>query len=99
MKANAYEYLKMTDKMFYGVALTDEHMNNAVENIRKYLVASGALEIVDRLGIGMRIEERDGKVVRRRMIYLSGENRGKELSIHEMQNIGMFLRGGAYYVA
>jgi hypothetical protein len=94
----------MTDTMFYGVALTDNHMNNATEQIRKYLVYGGAGDIVKALGIGIKIEEKQcplfpelNQIVRIRFVFVDGENKGRELTIDEIKGIGMFLKHGAFY--
>ena len=91
---NYYAYHDMTERLFYGVALTDEHMNKATTKIAKYLNDGGANSIVDALGICIQERERNGKIYYRRMVYrLTGE----ELSIKEICNLGLFLPYGAYY--
>lgn len=104
MTCNFFDYVDMTDKMFYGVALTDIHLNNVTEQIRKYLVEGGAGDIVKALGIGIKVEEKQhpmfpefNKVIKRRFVFIDGENKGRELTRHEIQGIGMFLKYGAFY--
>ena len=104
MTCNYFDYIDMTDKMFYGVALTDNHLNNVTEQIRKYLVEGGAGDIVKALGIGIKIEEKQypmfpelNRVIKRRFVFIDGENKGRELTRHEIQGIGMFLKNGAFY--
>lgn len=99
---NYIEYQRMTNSLFFGVALTDKHMNEATEHIRRYFINGGALEIVNALGIGIRVTgkcgvNRPSEIIERRFIYLSGENAGRELTVNEICSIGMFLRGGPYY--
>ena len=99
---NYIEYQRMTNSLFFGVALTDKHMNEATEHIRRYFINGGALEIVNALGIGIRVTgkcgvNRPSEIIERRFIYLSGENAGLELTVNEICSIGMFLRGGPYY--
>ena len=99
---NYIEYQRMTNSLFFGVALTDKHMNEATEHIRLYFINGGALEIVNALGIGIKVVERPrlnqpSEVIEQRFIYLSGENAGRELTVNEICSIGMFLRGGPYY--
>ena len=103
MTCNYIEYQRMTNILFFGVALTDKHMNEATEHIRLYFINGGALEIVNALGIGIKVVERPrlnqpSEVIEQRFIYLSGENAGRELTANEICSIGMFLRGGPYYV-
>lgn len=38
MTCNYFEYKNMTDKLFYGVGLTDNHFNNVTEKIRQYII-------------------------------------------------------------
>lgn len=102
MTCNYFEYKEMMDKMFYGVALTDEHLNNVTEQIRKYLVYGGARNIVVALGIGIKVITKEAvllpsEVVYRRFVWLEGERKGEELHRNEIENIGMFLKHGAFY--
>ncbi len=96
MTANYVDYQKMMNKLFFGVALTEKHMNKATETIRKYLCDTGAADTVKRLGVGIELIERDGKLIKERFVYVSREAEGRELSVSEIINIGLFLRGGAY---
>ena len=104
MTCNCFEYHEMTEKMFYGVALTDEHLNAATERIRIYLVNGGAAPIMAALHIGIKVITKEyfpfselNQVLRRRFVWLDGERKGQELSIAEIQGIGMFLEHGCYY--
>lgn len=102
MTCNYFEYRNMMDKLFYGVALTDVHLNNATEQIRQYLVNGGAGDIVKSLGIGIKIVTKESRllpseVVSRRFVWLDGERKGEELHRNEIENIGMFLKHGAFY--
>ncbi len=104
MTCNYFEYMDMTDKLFFGVALTDNHLNNATEKIRQYLVNGGAVNIAKSLGIGIKVIEKQhpmfpelNEVIERRFIFVDGERKGEELTINEIRNIGMFLKYGAFY--
>lgn len=104
MTCNYFDYRDMTDQMFYGVALTDNHLNDATEQIRRYLVDGGAGAIVKALGIGIKVEEKQyqllpelNKIIKRRFAFVEGENKGRELTIDEIKGIGMFLKHGAFY--
>jgi hypothetical protein len=104
MTCNYFEYKHITKALFYGVALTDNHMNNATEQIRKYLVHGGAGDVVNALGIGIKIEENQcplfpelNQIVKRRFVFVNGENKGRELTIDEIEGIGLFLKHGAFY--
>ena len=44
MTANYFEYREMTEKIFYGMPLTDNHLNHSTEKLRQYLVNGGAAE-------------------------------------------------------
>lgn len=104
MKCNYFEYMELTEKLFYGVALTDNQLNNAAEKIKQYLVDGGAGEVVKSLGIGFRIVEKQfnvfpelNEVIRKRFVFVEGERKGEELTINEIRSIGMFLKHGAFY--
>jgi hypothetical protein len=103
MNCNYFDYKDMTDRMFYGVALTSEHLTKCTEAIRQYLVDGGAGFVAGRLGIGIRTIEKQfymsecNKHISTRFIWLKGERKGEELTINEISNIGMFLKHGAYY--
>lgn len=102
MTCNYFEYREMMDKMFYGVALTDKHLNNITEQIRQYLVNGGAGNIVVALGIGIKVITKEAvllpsEVVYRRFVWLKGERKGEELDRNEIENIGMFLKHGSFY--
>lgn len=102
MTCNYFEYRNMTDKLFYGVALMDNHLNNATEQIRKYLVNGGAGEVVKMLHIGIKVVSRESllfgkEIMSIRFVWLDGERKDEELSVNEICNIGMFLKHGAFY--
>lgn len=102
MKCSYFEYRELTDKLFYGVALTDQHLNDATEQIRRYLIDGGAGNIIKKLNIGIQVTTKEAallpaEVIRRRFIWLSGERKGEELSIDEIRGVGMFLKHGALY--
>ena len=102
MTCNYIEYQRMTNSLFFGVALTEDHLNSAVNRIQSYLMDGGAIDTVNYLGIGVQTiskpkAPRVYTVVRRRFVYIGGENAGRELTVNEICAIGMFLRGGPYY--
>lgn len=102
MTCNYFEYRDMTEKMFYGVALTDSHLNNVTEQIRQYIVNGGVGEIVKGLNIGIKLVTRKAlllseEVIKRRFIWLDGEQKGEELTVNEIIGIGMFFKNGAFY--
>lgn len=98
MKCNAFEYEKMCNRLFCGVALTDEHLTEAAKEIRDYILDGSALPIVNALEIGLRIKENPpGTMAGMWFQYVGGANAGKLLTINEVRNIGLFFRGGAYY--
>ena len=102
MTCNYFEYRDLMDKLFYGVVLTDSHLNNATEQIRQYIVNGGAGNVMKSLGIGIKVVTKEAallptEVVSRRFIWLNGERKGEELDRNEIENIGMFLKHGAFY--
>jgi len=102
MTCTYFEYREMTEKLFFGVALTDNHLNNATEQIRQYLVNGGAGDVINALGIGIKVVTKSAallpeEIVSRRFIWLNGERKGAELDRYEIMNIGMFLKHGAFY--
>ncbi len=103
MTCNYFRFKEITDKAFYGVAQTDNHLNKATEEIRRYLVEGGAGELLQKMGIGIRVIEKQfifpelNEVVSKRFVFISGENKGRELTRQEIEGIGMFLKNGAFY--
>ena len=102
MTCNYFEDRDLIDKLFYGVALTDRHLNNATEQIRQYIVNGGAGNVTKSLSIGIKVVTKEAvllptEVVSRRFVWLNGERKGEELDMNEIENIGMFLKHGAFY--
>ncbi len=102
MSCNYFEYMDMTEKMFYGVSLTDRHLNAVTEQIRQYLINGGAGNIVKALNIGIKVVTKEAALlpveeISRRFVWLDGERKGNELTINEIRGIGMFLKQGAFY--
>lgn len=102
MTCNYFEYKNITDKLFYGVGLTDSHLNGATEKIRQYIINGGAGHVMDQLGIGLKVVTRkdflgEEKMIRKRFVFLTGERKGEELDVNEIIAIGMFLKNGAFY--
>ena len=97
-KCNYFEYRDLTEKCFYGVPLTEEHLNNATEELRQYLINGGAGNIADFLQIGIKeVINYPDKLISRRFIWTEGTRKGQELTIREIESIGWFLPGGAFY--
>ena len=96
MTCNYFEYRRMTEDLFYGVPLTDSHLNDATEKLRQYLINGRAEYIGNKLGIGIRTISNGSQIIRHRFIFISGDNKGRELSIHEIEGIGYFLKYGLY---
>ena len=102
MACDYFGYKELMEKLFYGVALTDSHLNSATEQIRRYLVDGGAGNVVKALGIGIKVVTKEAallpsEIVSRRFIWLNGERKGEELDRSEIEGIGMFLKHGALY--
>lgn len=102
MTCNYFEYIEMMDKLFHGVALTDNYLNNVTEKIGQYLINGGAGNVMKSLGIGIRVVTKESvllptEIVSRRFIWLDGERKGEELHRNEIESIGMFLKYGALY--
>ncbi len=100
MKCNAFEYEKLCNRLYNGVALTDEHLTEAAKQIREYILDGGGLDVVKSLQIGLRVlskKEGDKETIEGiRLYFVGGENAGCELTIQEIKNIGMFFRDGTY---
>lgn len=102
MKCNYFEYREMVDKAFYGVALTDKHLNRVTEELRQYLVNGGAGDVLVALGIGIKTITKEtallpSEEIYRRFVWLNGERKGEELRIYEIEGLGMFLKHGPFY--
>ena len=102
MTCSYFEYRDIVSKYFYGVPLTNEHLNRCTENLRQYFIKGGAIRVLKSLGIGLRIRERckenstETTLIDERFIFMNGEREGDELRIHEIENIGLFLKYGPY---
>lgn len=58
--------------------------------------------VVKNLNIGIAITTKQAallpeEIVKRRFVWLDGDRKGEELTIHEIESIGMFLKYGAFY--
>jgi len=94
-RANAIDYRKMCNSMFYGKALTDEYLTVCTKQIIEFLCpCRNARAAMKQLGIAIKEWEKDGTVCRVRLAFVSGENAGRELSVSELVGIGHFLYGG-----
>ena len=95
MTCNYFKYRELTDKLFYGVPLTDPHLDNATEKIQNYLVYGGAGDILKRLKIGVRVVTMEYtettlpsvEIIRRRFIWLDDRHNGEELTTRERLKI------------
>lgn len=101
MNCNYFAYREMTNKLFYGVALTDKHINDSIEQIWQYFVEGGARETIYALGIGLRVVEKQfhlfpelNEIISKRLVFLHGKYKGRELTIGEVVDIGLFLKDG-----
>lgn len=102
MTCNYFEYRDMTEKMFYGVVLSDHYLNAVTEQIRQYLINGGAGNVVKQLRIGIQVTTKESvllpsEIIRRRFVWLDGERKWEELNIDEIRGIGMFLKCGSFY--
>lgn len=98
MVYNCFGYFELCDKLFLGVPLTNNHMNEATKQICSYILKTGGAKNMLKLGVGIhtrRLSESD-KIIRQRLVYTKGSRAGQELQIHEIKNLGHFLRGGNY---
>lgn len=102
MTCNYIEYHKMTDRMFYGVPLTEAHLARCTETLRCYLTNGGAGKLMNKLGIGIKLTTKQAlllpeEIVSERFVWLKGPRKGQLLERHEIEAIGMSLPGGALY--
>ena len=72
MTCNYFEYRDMTEKLFFGTLLTQEHLNNATEEIRRYIVDGGAGDVMLALGIGIKVITKDAVLLPKEMRTPSG---------------------------
>lgn len=94
-RANAIDYRKMCNSMFYGKGLTDEYLTVCTKQIIEFLrPCKNARAAMGQLGVGIREWEKEGSVYRVRLVFVSGENAGRELTIPELEGISHFLYGG-----
>ena len=101
MECTYFEFKNLFNELFFGVALTDEHMNNATEQIRRYLVNGGAGEVVKMLHVGIKVVSKKSllieEIVSKRFVWLDGDQKGEELTVNEIFSIGLFLKYGPFY--
>ena len=96
-KITYYGWQKLTNELFYGVPLTREHMNYAVEVLRSYVLASGRVDIFDRIGVGIQTYSVGGELLRRDMVFVGGPLNGEALMVKEIELLALFLPYGAWY--
>lgn len=96
-KITYYGWQKLTNELFYGVPLTREHMNYAVETLRSYVQASGRTDIFNRIGVGIQTYSVGGKELRRDMVFIGGPLNGEALMVKEIELLALFLPYGAWY--
>lgn len=96
MKANSIEWRKMCDRLFYGVALTDEHMNTAHKELFDYLKNCNLAPLWDFLGLSLveSFTKENGRIISRRICF---RDSGVSLTVRELENIGCFLPGNPWY--
>lgn len=102
MTANYIDYSNIFNSLYTGIALTDQIMTDNAEIVRRYLVDNGAGAIVQRLGVGMRVFEREAlllkkEIVKRELVFIGGPSEGRALTIDEIRSIGLFLPGGPFF--
>ena len=102
MECTYFEFKNLVNQLFFGVALTDEHLNNATEQIRLYLVNGGAGEVAKMLNVGIKVVSKKSpllgeEIVSRRFVWLDGDQKGEELTANEIFSIGMYLKYGPFY--
>ena len=102
MTCSYFEYRDIVSKYFYGVPLTNEHLNRCTENLRQYFIKGGAVRVLKSLGIGLRIRERckekatETTLIDERFIFMNGERERDELRMHEIESRGRVLKDGPY---
>lgn len=94
-RANAIDYRKMCNSLFYGKGKTDEYLTVCTKQIIEFLrPCKNARAAMGQLGIVIKEWEKDGAVYRVRLVFDSGENAGEELSVSELEGIAHYLYGG-----
>lgn len=88
-----YQYHDYVAKFYFGHALTDEHLNNATENIAHFVVNHGAQDIIENLGICIVERWRGERMLTRRFCFADRA----ELTIKQIMSLGLFLPYGAYF--
>ena len=71
-------------------------VGDAVEQIKQYFLSTDETDVLAYLGIGIEEHLRGEKVVRARMKFYHGENKGRELDHREIQDLALFLPHGPY---
>ena len=97
MRLDYFTYRAMTEKLFYGVALTDEHMTTASRLIFRYLADNGVSELIHN---GMAPELGKIQLVERMNEHGTSARLcidGEEMTIRELESIGYLLPHGMIY--
>lgn len=91
MKANYSDYIKLWNGLYMGVPLTDEKQSDNALTIFNYLKDGGAGKLMTRIGVGLSTKYINEVPVEHRLFYIAGENKGRTLTISEIENIGLLL--------
>lgn len=91
MKANYTDYMKLFNKLYLGVPLTEIKLSDNALQIARYLKDGGASELMKRIGIGLKQYVTVGKPIKTELYYISGCNAGRALTIDEIRHIGILL--------
>lgn len=97
VKITYYGWMRLTEELFYGVARTREHMNYAADVLASYIKASGRVDIFQRIGVGVRAETQNGKLLRKDIAFIGGPLNGEALTVKEIELLALFLPYGAWY--
>lgn len=91
MKANYTDYMKLFNKLYVGIPLSDERLSDNALQIFNYLRDGGASDIMNMVHVGIRQHIEEGKPIKAELLYIGGEYAGKALSLREIENIGILL--------
>ena len=91
MKANYTEYMKLFNKLYVGVPLTDDRLSDNALQIASYLRDGGASDIMKKVYIGLRHHRENDRPIKTELVYIDGEYAGRALNLREIENIGILL--------
>ena len=97
MRLDYFTYRSMTEKLFYGIALTDQHMTTVSRLIFRYLADNGVSELIQNgmapeFGKIQLVERMSDKGTSARLCI-----DGEEMTIRELESIGYLLPHGMIY--